>query len=144
MDDQKGSATSPGLFCFGTERSIDRRRNVLRCLRRRDARMRGQRLLQNRHALTLISRYRRLAPVRAAFYAQYAKWRPGYSPNSLRKKSECRMPYRAWPRLGFESAAFAPHSADANHEFIWRIARTISDSPVTQLQNRFNELIRTW
>jgi hypothetical protein len=52
------------------------------------------------------------------------------------------MPYRAWPWLGFESAAFAPHFADADREFIGRIARPNSDSRVTQLQNRFNELIR--
>jgi hypothetical protein len=52
------------------------------------------------------------------------------------------MPYWAWPWLGFESAAFAPHFADADRELIGRIARTISDNRVTQLQNRFNELIR--
>jgi hypothetical protein len=52
------------------------------------------------------------------------------------------MPYWAWPWLGFESAAFAPHFADADLEFTRRIAGTISDSRVTQLQNRFNELIR--
>jgi hypothetical protein len=27
---QKGSATSPGLFCFCTEHNVDRRRDVLR------------------------------------------------------------------------------------------------------------------
>jgi hypothetical protein len=52
------------------------------------------------------------------------------------------MPYWAWPWLGFESAAFAPHFVGADREFIERIAGTISDSRVTQLQNRFNELIQ--
>jgi hypothetical protein len=44
--------------------------------------------------------------------------------------------------LGFESAAIAPHFIGADRQAIGRIARTISDSRVTQLQNRFNELIR--
>jgi hypothetical protein len=52
------------------------------------------------------------------------------------------MPYRAWPSWGFESAAVAPHFADADREFIRQIPDVNSDSRVTQLQNRFNELIR--
>jgi hypothetical protein len=67
MSDQKGSATSPGLFCFRTKRNWFV--VVTRCVVFSDVtdECAGNGLLQNRHAPTLISRYRPFAPVRSGF-----------------------------------------------------------------------------